>query len=163
LFLQGLGKLSVKGISDMQATISAEAGAGGGGGANLAMAKAALLRSKGFVWMGTSSAAAYFMSHAGQYLELLVLGRWWADIPNAEWPEGSEEEITVDFDGPSGDRRQELVFIGQFGSSGGASRQALEEVLDSCLLTDTEMAAYEATCSKGDAALRELYFGKGAK
>ena len=42
-----------------------------------------------------------------------MLGRWWADIPKNEWPEGSEGEITVDFDGKFGDRRQELVFIGQ--------------------------------------------------
>lgn len=40
--------------------------------------------------MGTSSQAAYFMSHAGQYLELVVLGRWWADIDKSEWPAVSE-------------------------------------------------------------------------
>jgi hypothetical protein len=38
------------------------------------------------------------MSHAGQYLELLVLGRWWADIPTYEWPAGLQSEIEVDFD-----------------------------------------------------------------
>ena len=31
----------------------------------LQVAKKSLLRSKGFLWMATSSAAAYFMSHAG--------------------------------------------------------------------------------------------------
>ena len=177
LFLQSLGQLSVDGIAALAAPAGegavAAAVAGGtkaagsaGGSSTLAAARRALLRSKGFVWMGTSSAAAYFMSHAGQYLELVVLGRWWADIPKGEWPQGSEEEITVDFSGPFGDRRQELVFIGQFGEEGkqGAnSQKALEEVLDSCLLSDAEMAQYEATVSKGDEALRKLWFPDGPK
>ena len=57
------------------------------------------------------------MSHAGQYLDLVVLGRWWADIDRKDWPAGLEDEITMDFDPQEskfGDRRQELVFIGQF-------------------------------------------------
>jgi G3E family GTPase len=120
------------------------------------VAKRSLLRSKGFVWMGTSSAAAYFMSHAGQYLELMVLGRWWDDIDRKEWPEGADAEIMIDFDGKHGDRRQEIVFIGQFGSTN--SKEALTEILDSCLLTDEEFALYEATVPKGDEALRGLYF-----
>ena len=100
MFLQGLGKLSVKGIAEI---------AGGDKTTNvgdndaLKVAKKSLLRSKGFVWMGTSKTAAYFISHAGQYLELMVLGRWWADINEAEWPKGSEEEITVDFQGKQGE------------------------------------------------------------
>ena len=57
-----------------------------------------------------------------------------------------------------GDRRQELVFIGQFGKDSGSSRQALEEVLDSCLLTPGEMKEYETVSPKGDDALRALFF-----
>jgi G3E family GTPase len=158
LFLQGLGKLSIKGMSEMTSSSSAVAAAEAGQSDALLSAKRALLRSKGFVWMGTSKAAAYFMSHAGQYLELMVLGRWWADIPATEWPVGSEGEITADFDGVNGDRRQELVFIGQFGKDGGKSQVALEEVLDSCLLTRDEMVEYEKVALGGDAALREHFF-----
>jgi len=165
LFLQSLGKLSVDGIAELSeqplpSSKQKEEAAAGAEATTLAAARRALLRSKGFVWMGTSSAAAYFMSHAGQYLELVVLGRWWADIPKSEWPAGSESEITVDFSGQFGDRRQELVFIGQFAGVGGKSQQALEEVLDTCLLTDEEMAQYEATVAskKGDEALRKLFF-----
>jgi G3E family GTPase len=101
LFLQGLGKLSVKGISEIASTEEKRVSVGEAEG--LVVAKKALLRSKGFVWMGTSKTAAYFISHAGQYLELMVLGRWWADIPQADWPKGSEDEITVDFDGHNGE------------------------------------------------------------
>ena len=55
----------------------------------------------------------------GQYLEIATLGRWWADLPREEWPPGAEEEITRDFEGNHGDRRQELVFIGQFSNDKG--------------------------------------------
>jgi len=165
LFLQSLGKLSVDGIAGLSSPVGVDKAAEEGQGQGplpLVNARRALLRSKGFVWMGTSSAAAYFMSHAGQYLELVVLGRWWADIPKEEWPAGSETEIMVDFNGEFGDRRQELVFIGQFSSEekkkGENSQRALEEVLDSCLLTDQEMQQYEATVGKGDEALRKLFF-----
>ena len=100
LFLQGLGKLSVKGISE----IAGGAKTSGSGDTDaLKIAKKSLMRSKGFVWMGTSKSAAYFISHAGQYLELMVLGRWWADIDKADWPKGSEDEISADFQGAQGD------------------------------------------------------------
>jgi G3E family GTPase len=107
--------------------------------------------------MATSSAAAYFMSHAGQYLELVALGRWWADIPRGEWPPGSEGDITVDFEGEFGDRRQELVFIGHFDNSGASSRRALEDVLDVCLLTEDEMQTYEKLQTQGDPVLRKHF------
>ena len=161
MFLQSLGQLSVDGISELS-SVRTSSQQENDQQHSLPTARRSLLRSKGFVWMGTSSSAAYFMSHAGQYLELIVLGRWWADIPEIEWPSGSEGEITLDFDGKHGDRRQELVFIGQFdemGNKGGNSRKALEEVLDSCLLTDDEMVLYEdIVCSSGgDNALRTTF------
>ncbi len=164
MLLQGLGKLSIEGLNDLEAhkvEVGVVGGEGGGGRGVSSHAKT-LMRSKGFVWMGTSSSAAYFMSHAGQFLELAVLGRWWADIPRKDWPAGSEEEILSDYDvkdpnlSKYGDRRQELVFIGQFADT--ESRAALEEVLDSCLLTDKELREYEETVNKGDDALRALYF-----
>ena len=107
--------------------------------------------------MATSSAAAYFLSHAGQYLEIVALGRWWADIPQSEWPPGAEADITVDFAGKHGDRRQELVFIGQFENEGPSSKRALEQVLDLCLLNDEEQANYEKYAGD-DQALRKLFF-----
>ena len=50
---------------------------------------------------------------------MATLGRWWADLPKEEWPPGADEEIMRDFEGTHGDRRQELVFIGQFSDDGG--------------------------------------------
>lgn len=167
ILLSSLGKLSVKGVSDMAGIAdsvssgaeqtSAQAVTAAKDSAALSYAKRALLRSKGFVWMSTSAQAAYFMSHAGQYLELLALGRWWAAIDKAQWPTAALEDITVDFAGPHGDRRQELVFIGQFAKDGGTSQRALEEVLDQCLLTDAEMKEYDAVAQQGDDALRDHF------
>lgn len=161
-FLQSIGRVSIKGMSGL--TLSEEDASGSLSGRAamsadpaLMNAKRALMRSKGFVWMATSKAAAYFMSHAGQYLELQVLGRWWADIPKGEWPAGLDADIATDFDGSHGDRRQELVFIGQFGKQGGQSKEALEGALDACLLTPEEMKDYEKLSSKGDNALQDHF------
>jgi G3E family GTPase len=161
--LQGLGKLSISGMSELDSMEEGQVEDDSSKASAVSdEIKANLLRSKGFVWMGTSAAAAYFMSHAGQFLELVVLGRWWADIPKEDWPTESIGEIEIDFD-PSapaaGDRRQEIVFIGQFGSEGsGTSQASLVELLDSCLLTDAEWAIYEQTAPKGEEALREVFF-----
>jgi G3E family GTPase len=119
---------------------------------------AQLLRTKGFVWMASSSSAAYFVSHAGQHMEIAVLGRWWADIPRAQWPpdSGSIADIEADFcdNKDIGDRRQEIVFIGQFES--GITR--LEALLETCLLTDEEFESYRRLSRDGDRTLRQRYF-----
>lgn len=156
-FLQGLGKLSIDGVVNMDKESKEEEGQE----KKRNQAGRALMRSKGFVWMATSGVAAYFVSHAGQFLDLVVMGRWWADISKNEWPSGLEDEIMVDFDaqgGKHGDRRQEVVFIGQFGEVGSTtSWKALEEVLDLCLLTDEEMSQYERIVEKGDYALMDYF------
>jgi G3E family GTPase len=157
LFLQSIGQVSVDGISEWS-TMTSESHQDDN--ENYVKSKKALLRSKGFVWMATSSKAAYYISHAGQYLELSVLGRWWADIKKEQWPAGLESEIAREFNGEHGDRRQEIVFIGQFNDNIDSSQKTFEEVLDSCLLTDEEMRQYEITSQLGDEKLRELYFGQ---
>ena len=54
MFLNGIGKLSIKGVTDIAGiTPSAET-------SNPSDSKHPLLRSKGFVWMGTSAHAGTF-------------------------------------------------------------------------------------------------------
>lgn len=153
-FLNSMGKSSISGVSGLTLGSSPDSATVDPA---LQNARRALMRSKGFIWMATSKSAAYFMSHAGQYLELNVLGRWWADIPKNEWPQGVEADIECDFNGPEGDRRQELVFIGQFDKEGGKSIKALEDALDACLLTEEEMKSYTELARKGDNALLDHF------
>ena len=65
----------------------------------------------------------------------------WAAVPRDEWPTEEKEvaDILKDFDdGDYGDRRQELVFIGV-----NMDRVAITNLLDACLLTDSELLAYK--------------------
>ncbi len=148
--LQSFGTLSVKGVFGMVDQLPATGSGAAIPNVQFDRARRALLRSKGFIWMATSKSTAYFVSHAGQFLDLMPIGRWWGDINEKEWPEGLQSEILVDFDGKHGDRRQELVFIGQFGKEKGQSRDAFEKMLDTCLLTDEEMNQYETLAAKGN-------------
>ena len=102
-----------------------------------------VLRSKGFVWMAGSHNKAHYWSHAGQHFEVREEGDWWDGVPREEWPadEAGRMAITRDFaqDARVGDRRVEVIFIGQ-GMDEGGIRGALE----ACLLTDEEMLKYWA-------------------
>uniref|UniRef100_A0A061RBY9 Cobalamin synthesis protein n=1 Tax=Tetraselmis sp. GSL018 TaxID=582737 RepID=A0A061RBY9_9CHLO len=100
-----------------------------------------VLRSKGFVWMSSSHSTAFYWSHAGQHFEIRDEGDWWAAVDDGEWPTDPEQTrvIVGDFDleGPCGDRRQEIVFIGIK-----MDEEAIVQQLDSALLTDEEMGKY---------------------
>lgn len=161
-FLRSLNSISVKSVADVMPHLMDSAGrqVGESDASDTAISHH-LLRCKGFVWMATSASAAYFMSHAGQCLDVVALGRWWADIDRSEWPPASIAEIEADFskDQSVGDRRQEIVFIGQFGNAdAGTSAGCLERLLDTCLLTDSEFEEYRALSSGGDTELRKHYF-----
>jgi len=69
--------------------------------------------------------------------------RWRCEIPEDEWPKDPQvrKAITRDFEGKWGDRRQEIVFIGQQMRSGGEQR--LRKALDACLLDDEEFRLWE--------------------
>ena len=96
-----------------------------------------VLRSKGFFWLATRMHTAGSWSLAGTSFELGPAGDWWAATPREEWPESAEElaEVERDFEGPWGDRRQELVLIGI-----DMDEASLRAQLDRCLLSDEELA-----------------------
>jgi G3E family GTPase len=97
---------------------------------------AGLLRSKGFCWIVTRPTWCGVWAQAGRVMELSPRAKWWADIPDDEWPTNTDERaaILADFVEPFGDRRQELVFIGQK-----LDEAKLRQALDSCLMTTSEM------------------------
>ena len=96
-----------------------------------------VIRSKGLMWIASRNDFAYDWSQAGCSVRMNPAGFWWAAAPGDEWPDDEEtvSEIRSNFSGEHGDRHQELVFIGQ-----GLEQQRIEEILDSCLLTDTEFS-----------------------
>lgn len=95
-----------------------------------------LLRSKGFVWLATRNDLVGIWSQAGQVITIEYGGEWWAVIPKVEWPDEPEivAELESLFDGEYGDRRVELVCIGQ-----DMDEAAIRATLNACLLTDQEM------------------------
>jgi G3E family GTPase len=97
-----------------------------------------ILRSKGAVWLATRPDIVGTWSQAGPWLRLEPAGWWLADTPRAEWDLDDAEHVTLErvWDEEVGDRRQELVFIGQ-----DLDADAVRAVLDRALLTDAEFAA----------------------
>jgi G3E family GTPase len=74
-----------------------------------------LLRSKGFFWLSTRNDVVGGWSQAGGSAEHRPVGLWWAAVPKDRWPVEQEVQdyIAREWRTPYGDRRQELVFIGQ--------------------------------------------------
>ncbi|CAI7608255.1 unnamed protein product [Penicillium crustosum] len=99
-----------------------------------------VLRSKGFFWLTTRPWQFGEWSQAGGMLTLGCGGPWFAEVPDADWPEDHDvrESIQNDFQGPWGDRRQELVFIGE-----GIDTVKISALLDECLLDDKDMKKWE--------------------
>ena len=95
-----------------------------------------VLRSKGFFWLATRHDWAGSWSQAGPACRTEGAGLWWAAAPKNQWPDSEEEvrDIMADWRKPWGDRRQEIVIIGQ-----DLDQSRLTDLLDACLLTDAEM------------------------
>lgn len=100
-----------------------------------------LLRSKGFLWLATRPMLFGEWSQAGVMLTLTGGARWRCEVPRDEWPEDPDviEAIRRDFDPdtPWGDRRQELVFIGN-----GINHELIRMTMNSCLLNDEEWSQW---------------------
>jgi G3E family GTPase len=100
--------------------------------------KLGLIRSKGYFWLATRNDWVGLWSQASRLFDLRPVALWWERFPEEQWPADPERRarIRATFQAPYGDRRQEIVFIGQ-----GMHRQRVVDALDACLLTDAEYAA----------------------
>lgn len=97
-----------------------------------------ILRSKGYFWLASRHTLAGFWSQAGNVISSDPGGQWWAETPRDDWPLDDPEqiaEIGSIWDEKVGDRRQEIVIIGQ-----DLQIAEVTQALDGCLLTDAEMA-----------------------
>jgi G3E family GTPase len=98
---------------------------------------AGLLRVKGIVWLATRNLLVGGVSRTGAHNSCGAAGIWWAALPREEWPEQAERlmEMQDVWREPYGDRRQELVLLGEAGRTGEAARK-----LNLCLLSGEEAA-----------------------
>jgi len=100
-----------------------------------------LLRSKGFIWIATSHHVMGGWQQAGNIIRLEAENPWMCEIREMWEDTPSAELVYKDMNQPNGeewpyaDRRQELVFIGH-----GLKNNAIQEILDRCLLNDEEMS-----------------------
>ncbi|KAL6692794.1 cobW domain-containing protein [Trichoderma pleuroticola] len=109
---------------------------------------ARLFRSKGEFLMATRPHRAGEWSQAGAMLTLTGGRSWFCTLPEEEYTTGSPDvDALVKHDiakgGEWGDRRQEIVFIGE-----GLDHEGLEEMLDACLLTDGEYEEWKGVMRK---------------
>lgn len=112
-------------------------------------AAASILRSKGYFWLASRPQIAGSWSHAGVVIIADPGGYWWAETPREEWNLTDEQEIAElesVWDEHVGDRRQEIVIIGQ-----DLTPSDIIAALDDCLLTDDELAlGVDAWCEFED-------------
>ncbi|KAL4729776.1 hypothetical protein ACLX1H_004203 [Fusarium chlamydosporum] len=104
---------------------------------------ARLFRSKGEFLLATRPHRAGDWSQAGAMLTMTGGRPWFCTLPPEDYTTGDPEvdglvQHDIKKGGEWGDRRQELVFIGE-----NLDHEALEKVLDECLLTDAEFKQWE--------------------
>lgn len=100
-----------------------------------------VIRAKGHFWLATRPGWVAEFSLAGALSSVKPLGTWWASVPQERWPdhESARAYMAEHWVEPSGDRRQELVFIGA-----GIDWPILKARLDACLL-ETETVPGQET------------------
>jgi G3E family GTPase len=104
------------------------------------------LRGRGHLWIATQPDHIVAWESSGGGVSMGDMGRWLAAVPDEEWEDASpERRVNADlhWDPEFGDREVQLAFVGLHFAA-----DELAAVLDSCLLTDAELA-------EGRAAWRE--------
>jgi G3E family GTPase len=93
-------------------------------------------RVKGFFWLATRMRLVGGFSLTGTSCSSGPGGHWWAIIPKEQWPKDEELRLRIEttWREPYGDRRQELVLLGD-----ADAMEATEQRLQECLLTDREI------------------------
>jgi G3E family GTPase len=97
-----------------------------------------LLRVKGLIWLATRNLLVGGVSRTRRQNSCGTAGIWWAALPREEWPGEPEALMRMQetWREPYGDRRQELILIGDAEPLSTTMRRQL----DACLLTEQEYA-----------------------
>ncbi|NBC06952.1 MAG: GTP-binding protein [Bacteroidetes bacterium] len=104
---------------------------------------ATVVRSKGLFWIASRPADAMNWSQAGGSLRAEKAGVWWSSMPYSQRINHpvfveNKEFIESRWDADWGDRKTELVLIGQ-----DMEEQQIRSALSECLLTDEEVKDWE--------------------
>ena len=99
-----------------------------------------IIRSKGLFWMASRPEQALIWGQAGGSLKADSAGVWWSSMPFKERVQyagfiENQEHIESGWDRRFGDRKNEIVFIGQ-----DMDEELIRSDLDSCLSTEDELA-----------------------
>jgi G3E family GTPase len=102
-----------------------------------------IIRSKGLFWIASRSDQALIWSSAGGSLKTDPAGVWWASMPFSERINyaafvNNQEQIESDWEPNFGDRKVELVFIGQ-----NLDVNSITKQLEECLLNDEELIEWK--------------------
>lgn len=102
-----------------------------------------IIRSKGLFWLASRSEHAIIWSTAGGSFKLDNAGVWWASMPYGERIKydvfiENKNLIESEWDDIFGDRKIELVFIGQH-----LEKEDMIDHLNDCLLTDQEVELWK--------------------
>lgn len=102
-----------------------------------------IIRSKGLFWLASRPDQALIWSSAGGSCKVDPAGVWWASMSFSERIGSAafvqnQELIESDWDAIYGDRKNELVFIGQY-----LQKEKLLDGLNACLLTDMEVELWK--------------------
>ncbi|MEM6725126.1 MAG: GTP-binding protein, partial [Bacteroidota bacterium] len=98
-----------------------------------------IIRSKGLFWMASRPGQALIWGQAGGSLRAESAGVWWSSMPykaRIQYPGflANQEEIESKWDQTFGDRKNEIVFIGQ-----GMDEEKIKADLDACLSSEIEL------------------------
>ncbi|MBV6646973.1 MAG: GTP-binding protein [Cyclobacteriaceae bacterium] len=99
-----------------------------------------IIRSKGLFWMASRPEQALIWGQAGGSLKADSAGVWWSSMPFTERTQyagfiENQQQIESGWDKKFGDRKNEIVFIGQDMDEG-----SIRSDLDHCLSTEDELA-----------------------
>lgn len=99
-----------------------------------------VIRSKGLFWIASRPEQALNWGQAGGSLRADSAGVWWCSMPYEKRSRyvafiENQEQIEGDWDQEFGDRKNEIVFIGQ-----AMDESKMRTDLDNCLATDEELA-----------------------
>ncbi|KAK7511221.1 CobW/HypB/UreG, nucleotide-binding domain-containing protein [Phyllosticta citriasiana] len=105
-------------------------------------------RSKGWLWFATRPTQAGSWNTAGAMLRIEYEQDWFCCMEPEEW--GADDPdvrkaVEKDFEGEWGDRRQEIVFIGE-----DLDKERITRELDACLLTKREFGKWERLMRRKD-------------